>query len=80
MTTVVGMFTAIHTFVGHRCQSAVILVHTHTITIPFHLMCCPMSDVSAVCILFSLCTFFFEGSSDINCTDKSEMVSKILIL
>ncbi len=50
MAAVVGMFTDIHTCVGHLCQSAVIHVHTHTITIPFHVMCCPMSDVSSVCI------------------------------
>lgn len=75
MATVVGMFTAIHPFVGHWCQSAVILVHTHKITIPYHPMCCPMSDLSTVCIFFSLCTLFFEGSSDINYTDKNPKVS-----
>ncbi len=61
MVTVVGMFTAIHTCVGHRCQSAIILVHTHTITIPYHQMCCPMSDVSSVCILIMFCPFSLKG-------------------
>lgn len=37
--------------------------------------CCPMSDLSTVCIFFSLCTLFFEGSSDINYTDKNPKVS-----
>uniref|UniRef100_A0A672M9G4 Ig-like domain-containing protein n=1 Tax=Sinocyclocheilus grahami TaxID=75366 RepID=A0A672M9G4_SINGR len=33
-------------------------------------MCCPILDVSSVYNLFSLCTFFFEVSSDINDTGK----------